>query len=219
MHAYSQETAPPSTACELFRRCLAGDHGWTEFVRRHERRLRLTLRRALGPRYNEADLEDCLQDLYLRLLRLDNVTFRGRNDSQLFGFLDQTARRLVRDRHRSGRSERRYRRHIRSGACDASARPEQERQLVARQEIDRYLGRCRRALESTRASKVPLELRLRVLRLALIDGYSSREIARQTGGRLSAAQIDSMIHRLRRKLVKHGIAIPRRSRCGAIDAA
>jgi len=51
---------------------------------------------------------------------------------------------------------------------------------------------------------------LSVLFLAYCRGLSSREIARRLGGGLTAARVDSLIHRVRRRLARGGIEIPRR---------
>ncbi len=50
----------------------------------------------------------------------------------------------------------------------------------------------------------------RILRLALFDGWTSREIARHLGGRLTATGVDSQLHRLRRRLASGGLQLPRR---------
>jgi DNA-directed RNA polymerase specialized sigma24 family protein len=50
-----------------------------------------------------------------------------------------------------------------------------------------------------------------VLGLAL-EGLSSREIADRLGGVIAPSSVDSVIHRLRRRLAKEGMALPRRAR-------
>jgi hypothetical protein len=51
---------------------------------------------------------------------------------------------------------------------------------------------------------------VRILRLALFDGWTSREIARHLGGRLTATCVDSRLHRVRRLLAGLGLELPRR---------
>lgn len=53
---------------------------------------------------------------------------------------------------------------------------------------------------------------LRALELALVEGWSSREIAARFPGGLSATAIDSLISRLRRRLARRGLTLPRRPR-------
>ncbi len=207
-------TFPENAASDLFRRCLDENtrhsktrhSAWDEFTRRYERRLRATLRKTFGPKRIEADVEDCLQDLYLRLLSLDGEAFRGRTEWELDCYLDQMARNLVRDRRRLARGERRRWQSVRAreaGFHVSTLRPVQERRIIARQRLGGYLRCCRRMLEVSGQ------------RVALVEGYESREIARRLGGLITAPQIDAMIHRLRRRLAQRGIPIRRRGRAGA----
>jgi hypothetical protein len=56
---------------------------------------------------------------------------------------------------------------------------------------------------------------VRVAELAILDGLSSGEIVRAFGGRLRETGINSTVFRLRRRLERSGVAIPRRTRRSA----
>jgi DNA-directed RNA polymerase specialized sigma24 family protein len=49
-----------------------------------------------------------------------------------------------------------------------------------------------------------------VLHLALYEGLSSREISERLGGALRPTSVDSLIFRLRRRLSRFGLPLPRR---------
>ena len=71
------------------------------------------------------------------------------------------------------------------------------------------LERCRVIAESmTRRSD--RERNLRILRLAFLEGWTSREIAGAAAGRLAASTVDSLVHRARRHLARGGLRAPSR---------
>ncbi len=70
-----------------------------------------------------------------------------------------------------------------------------------------FVALCRQAL-GRRATPTTV----RIARLALLEGWSSREIAVGLAGRMGIAGIDSVIYRLRRNLARCGVELPRRDR-------
>lgn len=205
------------TGCDLLERCVSSPHDedWREFTQRYGPMIRTWVRSILTRhrvRYSPEEVEEHVQDFYLRLLASAGRRFRGRTDVELRRFLLRVIRNQVNDR----------RRHVeRHGAVPAEAvlpwmappPPSPERRIMARQRLARFLECCRRA-----ASDVDVELKLRVISLAFLDGCSSREIAWRLAGEITARQVDLMIYRLRRRLERHGFEVPRR-RLVAMSAA
>jgi DNA-directed RNA polymerase specialized sigma24 family protein len=92
----------------------------------------------------------------------------------------------------------------------ADRSPGPEDRLLARERRRQFLRLCDRHLRSRRLRRRDLE----IVRLAWLDGLSSREIAREIRGALEAASIDSLLHRLRRRMGAAGILV-RSRRCMA----
>lgn len=89
------------TSSELLRRCLIDrrDADWHQFHQRHSEMLRrilasMLLRRL--PRFASCELDDALQNLYLRLLRYGGK-YAGSSDRELWSFLCRTAASVVVD--------------------------------------------------------------------------------------------------------------------------
>ncbi len=214
------------SACALFRRCLADERcedEWHVFVERFGWQVRNVARLGalrLGLTLEESDLEEIVQELYCRLLAPRGLRFHGRTDSELWSFLGSVCRNLTVDRMRSFATQKRlsWEKQLplenRSPATARLRSPilDPEERLLGRERRRRFFEHC---LEIARCDRVMLELR--VLRLAVLEGWTSREIARHLHHRLSAGQVDLLVHRLRRHLAKDGIALPRR--CGLASAA
>jgi DNA-directed RNA polymerase specialized sigma24 family protein len=92
----------------------------------------------------------------------------------------------------------------------ADRSPNPEDRLLARERCRQFLRLCDRHLGSRRLRRRDLE----IVRLAWLDGLSSREIAREMRGALDAASIDSLLHRLRRRMRATGNLV-RSRRCMA----
>ncbi len=213
-----QDVRTPST--ELFRSCATGscERDWSEFVDRFHPRLKSAVRRALlrleHPGAVEERVEDLVQEIYCRLLEGGRRCrqFRGESEGQLMAYLQRVAASVVIDDRRLAQAEKRWG-GLRVTIEDwTSARPlasasgtGPEVRLLVREQRRLFLSLCRRAL-GLRASPVALE----IARLALLDGWTSREIAARLGGRMGIAGVDSVICRLRRKLASRGVALPRR---------
>ncbi len=200
-----------SYVCELFRQCLNSRQGddWREFVDRYGPRIRRIVAAAArqgGVSVCEPDLDELVQDLYCRLLMPRQQRFKGRSENELWRFLAKASFNLMVDQQRSSRAKKR-RPETRS-----TGRPprrswtaiDPEQRLLGKERRKIFLERCR---EVTHCDRMVLEIR--VLAMALLEGWSSREIAIELEG-LSACQIDSLVCRLRRHLAKDGIRLPRR---------
>jgi RNA polymerase sigma factor (sigma-70 family) len=162
------------------------------------------------------EVEDLLQELYCRLLSAGRSgRFLGRTDAELGRYLRQAAISVVADRRRALRTDKRNvsvpsleedatRRWLeeRPPTCPEEETPEGRYRLrEARRTFSRH---CDELARSQRAAK------LGALRLTLLNGCSSREVARRLGGALTPAQVDRLVAKLRRRLHREGIALPRR---------
>ncbi|MEO8198099.1 MAG: hypothetical protein ABI689_15380 [Thermoanaerobaculia bacterium] len=218
-------TALAATSADLFRSCSSGncDRAWREFVARFHPRLVTAVRRALlrqGEAYpsgaHEPGVEDLVQEVYCRLLGDGNRRrrFHGNSEGQLMTYLQRVAVSVVVDARREALAAKRrgghrvlwvdWRQAPATGVVEESG---PEERLLAGERRRAFLAICRQAL-GRRANATTV----RIARQALLEGWTSREIAAGLGGALGVAGIDSLIHRLRRNLAAQGIALPRRDR-------
>lgn len=209
-------------AADLLFRCAAGgdSRAWEEFRDRFEGRLRAgilaTLRRH-GASTVPEDREDLLQEVYCRLLSHGGRILkrcRGGSEVEVAGYLRRVAESVVIDHLRAVSATKRGRCRLTEAgegggtallerAPDPAPSPEQ-RALHA--ELRRlFLARSRRA-----AGRRDPRRNLRILCLALLEGWTSREIARRLGGGVSVGTVDSLIHRMRQRLSAEGLAMPSR---------
>jgi len=75
-----------------------------------------------------------------------------------------------------------------------------EREMLLREGRLAVLSRCRSLLDPHLRPE-DRDRSLRILRRALLDGWSYEEIVRAEGGRLATVTIHSLVHRVRRRLV------------------
>ena len=211
------------SSADLFRTCAAGncDGAWREFVKRFHGRLVTAVRRALlrlgasgAAGANTERVEDLVQEVYCRLLSGGRRprSFRGESEAQLMTYLQRVAASVVVDARRVALAEKRCGGHRVAwadwrlgpavGIGEASG---PEDRLLAREQRRAFLAVCRQAL-GRRATPTTV----RIACLALLEGWSSREIAAGLAGRMGIAGIDSVIYRLRRSLARRGISVPRR---------
>ncbi len=199
--------------CELLRRCLASRRAgdWQELIDRLGHEVRLTVHKAAqqsGLALDEPDLDELVQDFYCRLLAVRGRRFAGRTDHELWRYMTCVARSLVVDRLRQlGASKRRPNARARSSDAEPLRTPklDPEARLLKKERRHVFFQRC---YEVVRCDRMGLELR--ALAMALLEGWSSREIAAELGGRLSAARVDKLVSLLRRRLLREGIRMPRR---------
>jgi RNA polymerase sigma factor (sigma-70 family) len=182
---------------------------------RVEARARWSLRQ-LGVAARADQVEDVVQEVYCRLLdgggrRLSAC--HAESEGQAVSYLARVVERVVIDQVRKRLAAKRG-----AGRTVASAGPQAKRLLERKEDPagtpeDRLLAAERRRLVLAHwrdIGSAPQGRRnLRILRLALIEGWSSREIAR-TLGKLAPSSVDSVVHRLRRRLSEEGVALPRR---------
>jgi RNA polymerase sigma factor (sigma-70 family) len=202
-----------SDGCDLLRRCLAdrraGD--WQVLIDRLGREVRLTVQQTAhqcGLLLDDPDLDELVQDFYCRLLALRGRQFEGRSDHELWRYVMCVARSLVVDRLRQLGARKRCP-STRGRSADPSPlrspKLDPEQRLLKKERRHVFFQRC---FEIVRCDRVALELR--ALAMALLEGWSSREIADELEGRLSAARVDKLVSLLRRRLLRDGIRMPRR---------
>lgn len=194
--------------------------GWEAFVARYDRPLASAVRRALarlGAPVRRDVVEEMVQEVYCRLLEHHSRRggFRRSSDREVVGYLGRVARSVVIDQLRTARAAKRggdwHRVTVAGGEghavdrlADPAASPEDR--LLARERRRLFLTRCRRCAGSGAQGR----RNLRILELALLEGWSSREISRAMGGALRPSSVDTLIHRLKRRLATVGLAVPRR---------
>ncbi len=193
--------------------------GWEEMMRRHHRRLRRRIRSALTfyrIRPGRDAVDEVAQEVYCRLLAQSGrrlAQCRAESEDQVAAYLARVAERVVVDQVRIGSAAKRGGGLVgldwtRVGGLvknliDPSGTPEDR--VLARERLARLAAACRQA-----GAGAAWRRDARILRLALFDGWTSREISRHLGGRLAPSSVDSRIHRLRRRVAGSGVELPRR---------
>lgn len=211
-----------SPVCELLQTCASGrePQGWEEFVRRYGWRIEAGVRRALAlyrARPARELVEELAQEVYCRLLegrrrRLRDC--RAADESGMAAYLAAVSRSVVADHLRRSRAgKRRPAALVHLGEMDEhrqekwlvapGASPEER--LLSRERRRIFVERCRQVLGGRQRAR-----NLRILHLAVLEGWSSREISRTGRCRLSASSIDSLLYRMKRRLAAAGIHLPRR---------
>lgn len=219
--ASAPQTALAST--DLFRSCSSADsdRAWREFVHRFHPRLVAAVQRTLlrlDARSGDDDrVEDLVQEIYCRLLaggRRNLQRFQGETEAELVVYLQRIAASVVVDRRRVALAGKRwggvrvtYEEWFTVTLRQGVDRESPEERLLARERRREFLLVCRSALGRRSTATT-----LRIARLALLEGWTSREIAAGLDGQMGVAGIDSVIYRLRRSLAQRGIDLPRRDR-------
>lgn len=211
-----------SSSWNLLHLCTSGasEAAWSEFVARYEARLLRTLSRLwlrFEPGGDGSRAEDLLQEVYCRLFagwRSTSRRFRGGSDAEVGAYLQRVARSVVLDARRDDRAGKRGGGRLVSLEASAlesrlatPAASGAEERLLRRERRQLFLRRCRVAL-----GRLATPTTLRIAELALLDGWTSREIAAALPGELKAPAVDSLIHRLRRNFELSGVLLPRRPR-------
>lgn len=203
---------------------------WENVLPRNASLLRRAIERAYlgtGCPFTSLDVDDALQDLYCRLLDRDRrgaLLIRGESEPELKRYLQQIAFRFVVDRIRRlraikrggggnrarGRTLANTAGRIEELAFDAELSPEER--LLMRERWRLLVRQCGKA--GSRQHRVR---NLEILRLALIQGFTSREISLILADQLSPSGVDTVLSRLRNRLEGSGVSVPRRSPVGARD--
>jgi DNA-directed RNA polymerase specialized sigma24 family protein len=218
---FSTETFESSRETSFDSRGAAPVVDWGAVVRRHDARLRSRVRRVLirsGLRPQTETVEEVVQEVYCRLIESGrHRLFQARTstDPELLYYLGIVAERTTLDHVRVTTAQKRSAvvpirllfgrrsRRTMEGIPDPGPTPEQD--AIHRERQRDLLERCRRirGLGSGRRNAW-------VMRLAVLEGYTSHEIARAAGGRMTSHNIDMLIHRLRRRLSRDGFSLARR---------
>lgn len=217
-------------ARDLIRRCAtARDAGtWSEFQDRFARPLRSGVRRTLlrfDARISEDEHQDLIQETYFRLLEGEGRRLRqcrGEAEGAIAIYLGKVAESVVLDYLRGRSAAKRgggllveLPRHTSSEIVERvhDTRTSPEERLLVRERRARFLASCRKLV-----GKDTQKRDLQILYLALFEGWSSREICNRVGPGIKPTTVDSLIHRLRKRLADHGVEVPRR-RSGPARAA
>ena len=210
--------------CPQTRREKAFQAAWEDLVDRYGATLRGQVRRTLGsvglPPCDER-VEERVQEVYYRLLlggtrRLRLL--RRWSDGRVVTYLCRMAERVVVDEVRSKAAVKRGGgwglwwddglAEVPEHTVDPRGTPEDQALLSERRRL--VLRGCRRMARSMMDEEDRGRC-LRVLRLALLEGWSSHEIVRAEGGALAASTVDTLVHRARRRLARGGVELPNRN--------
>lgn len=192
---------------------------WEIFLQHYGRRLRAEVRAALlraGVFPARDLLDDLAQEVLCRLLERDRralAEFRGGSVGEAREYLRRIVASVVVDALRAATAAKRRPSvdPISLEALDADAAPWADRRscpearFLARDELGRLCRQLRRLLGARATPE-----RWRAVRLALVHGLSSREVAARLGGSWTEGAIDSLVHRLRRRLEREGAPLPAR---------
>lgn len=184
---------------------------WERLFRRYRHRLAGVVRRTLGrygARWAPDEVEEAVQEAWCRLVQHwgpRRLGLEGAGEGRLFTYLARTTRNVVVDWLRAAGAKKRgggwERVTSRGGTLDhmldAGATPEET--LMAGELRRLFRHRCARLLPPRRRREV------RVLELAILDGWSSREISRRLRGRLSPGAVATLVYRMRRRLRAEGL--------------
>ncbi len=189
-----------------------------DLVQRHGRTLRGRVRKALvrrGLPARDDHAQELVQEVYCRLLENRGQRWRacrGRTDQQVAAYLNKVAERVVLDHLRSSAASKRGADFLIPAGdgpgqlpevADPGASPEDR--LLSQERRREFLALCRAAARGRAQRR-----NFRILRLALLEGHSSREIAALVDGKLTPSGIDTVVHRLRARLARAGIVLPDR---------
>ncbi len=211
----------------IVKECAEGgtENAWRSFVEIFDRQIRgnivQTLLR-LDLRAYRDTVDELVQEVYCRLLDKNRRALRhcrAQSDSSFRGYLACLCTNLVVDHLRSRSAQKRggwqsswgsYADPRRDSVAerlesvaDHAAGPE-ARFLMA--ESRRFFLRSCGSLLDGKSPQRDLE----IVRLAFVEGWTSREISERLEGRLKPGSIDSMIHRQRRRLRAKGLTMPSR---------
>jgi RNA polymerase sigma factor (sigma-70 family) len=186
---------------------------WPLLVERLSRPVRggvLGVLQRLQPRRDPGLMDELVQEVWCHLLERDRraLALCGAADERaVHVYVRRVASRVAIDVLRARRAQKRCPRRLAAydeldgdepGLLDWRESP--ERRLLGRERIAGLLALCRELLGPVRRAE-----RLRIVRLAWLEGWSTPEIAARIG-RWSPSAIDSMLSRLRQRLAERGVA-------------
>jgi len=186
---------------------------WEELVGRYGHHLQGQVRWWLyraGLQPEHELVEDQVQEVYCRLLLGGTVLlrqFRRWSEVQVVRYLRRTAQRVVCDERRAANAVKRGAGfqialagrlgELANRVADSRGTPEEIAMVSEARRV--LLARCR-LLASAAMYPEDRQRNLRVLRWALVEGWSSQEIVRAEGGLLAVSTVDTLVHRARRRL-------------------
>jgi DNA-directed RNA polymerase specialized sigma24 family protein len=196
----------------------AGETFWEDLVHRYGALLKVRIRvvlRAAGIEPAPERVEEMVQEAYFRLLSrgLKQLDRGVDNQDRVPAYMARIAERVAIDEVRAQRAGRHAK--IRwvpfddeGLAADPGGSPEDR---FLREEKRRlFLARCR-SVAALALGRENRQRNFRILHLAFLEGWSSREIARAEG-RLAPSTVDTVVSRARRLLERRlGVALPSRS--------
>ncbi len=80
-----------------------------------------------------------------------------------------------------------------------------EERLLTVERLSDLVHRCHRHFGAR-----PGCMRTHAVKRAVVDGWTSAEVAQDSGGKLSRQQVDSLVCRARQRLANDGVALARR---------
>lgn len=185
---------------------------WEDLIHSYGPLVRGRVHRSLrdaGVQPEPEQVEERVQEVYCRLLMGGSRRLRllrRWSEGQVVTYLARVAQRVVCDELRSQAAVKRGGGVRIAGrlcelahrAVDPRGTPEDVALLREGRRV--VLARCR-SLLSPNLCQEDRRRSLRILRRALLDGWSNDEIVRAEGGRLAASTINALVHRVRRRLV------------------
>ena len=196
-----------------------GERGWTALVERHGAGLRRRVRQTLagaGARVRAEQVEEMVQEVYCRLLAAGGRRLAAcraaAGERTLAAYLGRVAERVVLDQLRTAGAGKRGGGRIvelcpdelAERAADPAGTPEDR--LLAAERRRQARARCRAAARpGARAGRDAF-----ILELAVLEGWTCREISRAAGGRLAPGSVASILHRMKRRLaaLEAELAVP-----------
>ncbi|HEX4495308.1 MAG TPA: hypothetical protein VIE43_06535 [Thermoanaerobaculia bacterium] len=188
---------------------------WEELIHRYDPLVRGQLHRRLrggGPPPEPEQVDERAQEVYCRLLAGGSRRLRllrRSSEGQVVSYMTRIVRGVIADEIRAraaikrgggGRAVARLC-EIAERAVDPRGTPEDDALLRDGRRV--VLARCRSLLDPNLGQE-DRRRSLRILRRALLDGWTGEEIRQAEGGRLAASTIHSLVHRVRRRLVARG---------------
>ena len=211
---------PPLPVPELVALCLEDPASptWTELVTRYRRRVDHGVRKALRRfelRPDPVRVEDLVQETWCRVIedrcrRLRG--FRGTAEGQLGAWLVRLAERTAIDALRSAAAAKRgVDRLVPQDSVDLEGRSDPTACPAHRAELQERLGHLGRRVLALNGNPRNAPL----LRLVLAGGWTSSELAAASGGRITPSRVDSLVHRIRRRLEDEGWSVHSTGRIAA----
>lgn len=189
---------------------------WESVVQRHDGRLRRRVRRELsriGLRARPELVEDVVQDVYCRLLASGSPRLPGWRGPGFDAYLGKTAERAVLEHVRKASAAKRGGSRESPAGCRPRRRLEQLEAAGPTPEESALYGELRRIF-LRRCRRIqglgPAGRNAWIMNLAILEGWTSREISQATGGRMTPRSIDCLVHRIRRHLAREGFDLKRR---------